>query len=89
MSSVHPFSSLSYPSLLSSHVQKSTHRNRFFFNSREERRMHVHVATADGTAKFWLEPIVALESYHNLQTKELQRIELIVRRHQEEFASAW
>jgi hypothetical protein len=29
---------------------------RFFFNSREETRMHVHVMTPDGTAKFWLEP---------------------------------
>ncbi len=24
---------------------------RFFFNSREETRIHVHVATSDGTAK--------------------------------------
>jgi len=29
---------------------------RFFFNSREESRMHVHVFMPDGTAKFWLEP---------------------------------
>ncbi len=27
---------------------------RFFFNSREENRRHVHVATADGNAKFWI-----------------------------------
>jgi len=33
---------------------------RFFFNSREETRMHIHVATPDGIAKFWLEPLVAL-----------------------------
>lgn len=29
---------------------------RFFFFSREERRMHVHVQSADGEAKFWIEP---------------------------------
>ena len=29
---------------------------RFFFFSREEARMHVHVYHADGEAKFWLEP---------------------------------
>jgi len=29
---------------------------RFFFFSREEPRMHVHVRTPDGEAKFWLEP---------------------------------
>jgi hypothetical protein len=62
---------------------------RFFFNSREEQRMHIHVATADGTAKFWLEPIVALAAFYNLHTKDLQRIELFVREHQEDFINAW
>lgn len=33
---------------------------RVHFFSLEESRMHVHVATADGEAKFWLEPEVAL-----------------------------
>ncbi|MCK4662267.1 MAG: DUF4160 domain-containing protein [Bacteroidales bacterium] len=33
---------------------------RFFFNSREEQRQHVHIATSDGTAKVWLEPIISL-----------------------------
>ena len=31
---------------------------RFYFFSREEPRMHVHVHCADGEAKFWLEPAV-------------------------------
>ncbi len=39
--------------------------------------MHVHVATPDGVAKFWLEPIVALATFHNLKAHELQRIEEI------------
>ncbi len=62
---------------------------RFFFNSREEPRMHVHIATADGVAKFWLEPITALAEYHNLSTKDLRRIEAIVKEHEDEFKSAW
>ncbi|HYR28699.1 MAG TPA: DUF4160 domain-containing protein, partial [Thermoanaerobaculia bacterium] len=33
---------------------------RFFFFSREESRMHVHVFSADGEAKFWLEPAIEL-----------------------------
>lgn len=33
---------------------------RFFFFSREEERMHVHVTCADGEAKFWMEPVVML-----------------------------
>jgi len=62
---------------------------RFFFNSREETRMHVHIASSDGTAKFWLEPIVALEQYHGLKEKDLTRIEKIVREHRDEFIATW
>jgi hypothetical protein len=45
---------------------------RFFFNSREEKRRHVHVATADGTAKFWLEPVVSLADFYNMPNKDLK-----------------
>lgn len=31
---------------------------RFFFFSREESRMHVHVEAGSGEAKFWLEPTI-------------------------------
>ncbi len=62
---------------------------RFFFNSREETRRHVHVATANGIAKFWLDPIVALVSYHNLNSRELNRMETLVREYQDEFRKAW
>lgn len=62
---------------------------RFFFNSREEPRMHIHINTADGTAKFWLEPIVALDDYYNLSTKDIRRIETIVKERENEFKSAW
>lgn len=51
--------------------------------------MHVHVATPDGVAKFWLEPIVALAIFHNLTAKELRKIEVIVREHEDEFRNAW
>jgi hypothetical protein len=33
---------------------------RFYFFSREEPRIHVHVYHANGEAKFWLEPTVEL-----------------------------
>ncbi len=62
---------------------------RFFFNSREETGLHVHVATADGTAKFWLEPIVALANYYNLQSRDLRKIEKLVQEHQDEFKRVW
>ncbi len=62
---------------------------RFFFNSREETRRHVHVQSPDGVAKFWLEPIVALADVHLLAVRELTRIEQIVKEHQDEFIDAW
>ena len=62
---------------------------RSFFNSREEKRMHVHVATPDGIAKFWLEPIVALPDYHGLSSQELARIAAMVSEYQGEFKNAW
>jgi hypothetical protein len=62
---------------------------RFFFNSREETRKHVHVATAGGMAKFWLEPVVALESYHDLSPRDLRDVDLLVREHEDELKSAW
>lgn len=62
---------------------------RIFFNSREEPRIHVHIMTSDGIAKFWLEPIVALADFHNLSPKELREIETIIREHENEFKSAW
>ncbi len=33
---------------------------RFFFFSRGEERMHVHVISTDGEAKYWLEPEITL-----------------------------
>jgi len=48
------------------------HKNyRFFSFSREEERMHVHISSADGEAKFWLEPVVALADYEGLSKKQL------------------
>ena len=62
---------------------------RFFFNSREEVRRHVHVQTPDGVAKFWLDPIISLATYHNLNTRELNAINDLVKEHEDEFKSAW
>ena len=45
---------------------------RFFFNSREETRMHVHVETADGNAKFWLEPISSIGHVSQAVDKRLE-----------------
>lgn len=62
---------------------------RFYFNSREESRMHVHVEGQDGRAKFWLEPFVALADFHGLRQHELKDIQRIVEEHEEQFINAW
>ncbi len=35
-------------------------RLRFYFFSREEPRMHVHVESPTGETKFWLDPTIGL-----------------------------
>ena len=62
---------------------------RFFFFSREEERMHVHVSCADGEAKFWLEPSIALAHSHGLSQPQLARIRSIVEAHEYELIHAW
>ena len=62
---------------------------RFFFFSREEPRMHVHVGNQDGEAKFWLEPKVELARNYRLSGVQLREAEEIVVGHQDEFRAAW
>jgi len=62
---------------------------RFFFNSREEQRMHIHIETPDGTVKFWIEPIVSLADYYNVSTKELNQLMKIIKEKQNDIINAW
>ena len=62
---------------------------RFFFFSREEPRMHVHVQSGQGEAKFWLVPEIALAANYGLRPKELSIIEGIIRERASEIQSAW
>jgi len=62
---------------------------RFFFFSREEERMHVHVSCQDGEAKFWIEPVIALADYYGLTTKQLKELHKIVEGRTDEITKAW
>jgi hypothetical protein len=62
---------------------------RFFFFSREETRMHIHVSSPVGEAKFWLEPIIALADHCNLNSKQLKELQKIVEKHADEIKKAW
>jgi len=62
---------------------------RFFFFSREETRMHVHVAHPDGEAKFWLAPAVELATQTGLTKHIIGEAQQLVEDHREEIIDAW
>jgi len=62
---------------------------RLFFFSREEKRVHIHVAHADGEAKFWLTPEITLVSNTGLSAKQLREARIIVQAHLKEIRNAW
>jgi len=47
-------------------------RLRFYFFSREEPRMHVHVDAPEGEAKLWLEPSLEVAGNHGLSERDLR-----------------
>ena len=62
---------------------------RLFFFSREEARVHVHVAHPDGEAKFWLSPEVNLANHTGLSTTQLRQAQAVVNTHLKEIHDAW
>ena len=64
-------------------------KNRFFFFSREEERIHVHVTSPEGEAKFWVEPTISLATSYNLSTKQLNKLQKIVEEHRNEIRRKW
>ena len=62
---------------------------RFYFFSREEARIHVHAQSADGEAKFWLEPAIELAVSYNLKDKDLSKVRQLVEEHKDEIRAAW
>ena len=62
---------------------------RFYFFSREEARIHTHVASSEGEAKFWMEPAIELVENHGIPARELSRIEEAIRSHERQIRTAW
>ena len=62
---------------------------RFYFFSREENRMHVHVHHADGEAKFWLEPRLELAENYGMSRHHLARARRLVEENEDAIRSAW
>lgn len=64
-------------------------RYRFYFFSREEPRLHVHVISPDGEAKFWIEPAIELALNKGLSTTELKELKQIIEERQNEIREHW
>ena len=62
---------------------------RFFFFSREVERLHVHVVSGDGEAKFWLKPEIELAKNYQFSRKQLREIESLVEDHYDELINTW
>jgi len=56
---------------------------RFFFFSREEERMHVHIVSGDG------EPEIELAKNYSYTRRQLKEIESLVEVHYNELIGAW
>jgi hypothetical protein len=62
---------------------------RFFFFSREEERMHIHVYCADGEAKFWLEPELEVAQVYGVSQKQVREIHKLIEEHEDDITNAW
>ena len=62
---------------------------RFFFFSREEPRMHIHVNAQNGEAKFWIDPEIQLAVNHGLPDHDLTTIRGILEERVDEIRAAW
>ena len=62
---------------------------RFFFFSREEKRMHIHVFCTDGEAKFWLEPLISLAKNHGLSSRQLNELKEIIEEKKDDIIEEW
>ncbi len=51
--------------------------------------MHVHVQTADGEAKFWLEPRVELANNYGLSERQVKSARQLVEDHESEIRKSW
>jgi hypothetical protein len=62
---------------------------RFYFFSREENRMHVHVRGADGEAKIWIDPRIEVARRHGLSDKDVGTALDLIREREDEIRQAW
>lgn len=62
---------------------------RFYFFSREEPRMHIHVMGQNGEAKFWMEPAIELAQNYGFSRNEIGDALRMIQEHENDIRSAW
>jgi len=62
---------------------------RFYFFSREEARLHVHVHSSKGEAKFWLEPKIELAQNFGLSSRQVKTVFRLIQEREDEIRAAW
>lgn len=62
---------------------------RFFFFSREEERPHIHVVSATGESKFWMEPTIEIAKNYYHSAKQLKEIKQLIQENRHAIISAW
>lgn len=67
-----------------------SHKNyRFFFFSLEESRVHVHVVSLDGEAKFWVEPEIELAVNKGFKPHQVNELTQVINEHRHEICAHW
>lgn len=64
-------------------------RFRFYFNSREEDRLHAHIESPDGELKVWLEPRIEVAQNHGIPEREVTKILGILEKRHGEIEKRW
>jgi len=62
---------------------------RFLFFSREESRIHIHVISPDGEAKFWVAPKIVLAKNFGFSQSQVKELKSVIEEHKDDIESAW
>jgi len=62
---------------------------RFLFFSREESRIHIHVISPDGEAKFWVAPEIVLAKNFGFSQSQVKELKSVIEEHKDDIESAW
>jgi len=62
---------------------------RFFFFSRQETRIHIHISSQNGEAKYWIEPEIELAKNFGFNEKQLNEIKRFITEQENEIIDAW